>query len=42
MSIIRVEEQAKQEAGSLLHASFLLSLLFNHEDGGDIFLQHSC
>jgi hypothetical protein len=46
--IFRVVQQTKQEtnmkqAGSticLLHAVFLLGLLFNHEDGSDMFFRN--
>jgi hypothetical protein len=45
-SIFTIEEQAKQEismkqrsACCLLHPGFLLALLFNPEDGDDIFLR---
>jgi hypothetical protein len=41
-SIFRFEEQAKQETSmkqAKFRAGFLLRLLFNPEDGGEIFLR---
>jgi hypothetical protein len=42
---LKVEEYAKQEtirASYMLHAGFILGLLFDPEDGGDIFLRNLC
>jgi hypothetical protein len=45
-SIFRNEEQVKQETNMnqgccLLDVGFLLGLVFNPEDGGDVFLQNT-
>jgi hypothetical protein len=44
-TIFRIEEQAEQETSRALfatsfHASFMLGLFFDPEDGGDVFLRN--